>query len=155
MPPFIAAFVCEDPFASRRRWQVVQDVDIIERMAKMLATRNGALTDEEGVEFGRALSALADRVEHAVGLLRELVELVNPQAQLGDLHLTAREFEIMGHLAEGRSNTEIAKQCWISENTVKFHLKNLFRKLGIRDRGQAMMIARGIHSRLNHSSSQQ
>ncbi len=91
----------------------------------------------------------------SAGLLRELVELVNPQALPADLHLAARELEIMGHLAEGRGNTEIAKQCWISENTVKFHLKNLFRKLGIRDRGQAMMIARAIHRKLNHSSAQQ
>lgn len=124
------------------------EVDILERMARTLATRNGALTEEEGVEFGRALAELAGRIERAAGLLRELVELVNPQALPADLHLTGRELEMMGHLAEGRTNTEIAKQCWITENTVKFHLKNLFRKLGVRDRGQATMIGRAIRRRL-------
>jgi DNA-binding CsgD family transcriptional regulator len=123
-------------------------VDIIERLARTLATRTGSLTEDEGAEFGRALTELADRIQRAAELLRELVELVNPQALPTDLHLTARELEMLGHLAEGRTNAEIAKQCWITENTVKFHLKNLFRKLGVRDRGQAMMIARAARGRL-------
>ena len=57
---------------------------------------------------------------------------------------------ILGHLADGLSNVEIARKCWITENTVKFHLKNLFRKLAVRDRGQAMMIARDVVRRLDY-----
>ncbi len=125
------------------------EADIIERMALTLASRNGSLTSKEGVEFGRALADLAARFERAVDILRQLVELVNPDALVGDVHFTPRELEILSHLAEGRSNVEIAKQCWISENTVKFHLKNLFRKLGVRDRGQAMMMARAIGRKLD------
>lgn len=124
---------------------------ILERVAHTLSSRNVRLTAEEGVEFGRALADLADRIEQAVGILRGLVEQVNPQALNGDLDLTPRELEMLTHLAEGRTNGEIARHCWVSQNTVKFHLKNLFKKLGVRDRGQAMMIARAMHWRLEQA----
>ncbi len=124
---------------------------ILERVALTLTRRSMPLTAEEGVEFGRALSGLADRIEQAVGVLRQLVEQVNPQAVNDDLKLTPRELEMISHLAEGRSNGEIARLCWISQNTVKFHLKNLFKKMGVRDRGQAMMIARAMNWRLEQN----
>lgn len=124
---------------------------ILERVALTLTRRSTPLTAEEGVEFGRALSGLADRIEQAVGVLRQLVEQVNPQAVNDDLKLTPRELEMIAHLAEGRSNGEIARLCWISQNTVKFHLKNLFKKMGVRDRGQAMMIARAMNWRLEQN----
>lgn len=120
---------------------------LIKRMARIIAA-NGTLTPEEGTEFGSALTDLADRIEEAVEILRQLTGVVNPQTAPGDLRLTPRELEVLGSLAEGRSNAEIARQCWISENTVKFHLKNLFAKLGIRDRGQAIMVARAMYGRL-------
>lgn len=127
---------------------------VLERVALTLARRNVSLTAAEGVEFGKALADLANRIESAVTILRQLVELVNPQAMHDELKLTPRELEILTHLAGGRSNSEIAKNCWISHNTVKFHLKNLFKKLGVRDRGQAMMIARAMHWRLEQHREQ-
>ncbi|MDR7419782.1 MAG: LuxR C-terminal-related transcriptional regulator [Armatimonadota bacterium] len=96
-------------------------------------------------EIGRALTDLAERIDEAVEVLRRLVGLTNPQAPVESLRLTPRELEMLTYLAEGKSNGEIAKRCWISENTVKFHLKNLFKKLNVRDRGQAMMLARALH----------
>ncbi|MGH2372424.1 MAG: response regulator transcription factor [bacterium] len=124
---------------------------ILERVALTLSSHRVSLTAEEGVEFGRALADLADRIDQAVTILRHLVEQVNPQALREELDLTPRELEILTHLAEGRTNGEIAKQCWISQNTVKFHLKNLFKKLSVRDRGQAMMIARAMNWRLEQN----
>ncbi len=126
----------------------LSDENLIERMA-VIVTRNGQLTREEGAEFGRALAGLAARIEHAVEILRQLMELVNPQASPENFRLTPRELEMLSYLGEGRSNAEIAKRCWISENTVKFHMKNLFRKLDVRDRGQAMMIARAMRGRVD------
>ena len=122
--------------------------EFVEPARSGLASPNGFLTLGNGEELGRALAELADRIDRTVETVRQLVELVHPQGMPDDLHLTARELEMLGHLAEGRSNGEIAKQCWVSENTVKFHLKNLFRKLRVRDRGQAMMMARSIQRRL-------
>ncbi len=133
-----------------REWSEISpsDQNLIERMA-LIVTRNGQLTREEGAELGRALAGLAARIEHAVEILRQLMELVNPQASSENFRLTPRELEVLSYLGEGRSNGEIAKQCWISENTVKFHMKNLFRKLDVRDRGQAMMIARAMRGRID------
>ncbi len=124
------------------------DESLIERMA-LAVTRNGPLTQEEGAEFGRALAGLAARIEQAVDVLRRLMELVNPQISPRNFRLTPRELEVLSYLGDGCSNTEIAKQCWISENTVKFHMKNLFKKLDVRDRGQAMMLARAMRGRVN------
>ena len=55
-------------------------------------------------------------------------------------HLTAREAELLGMLANGWSNTQIASRTGISENTVKYHLKNLYDKLEVRNRAMAVAL---------------
>lgn len=52
--------------------------------------------------------------------------------------LTAREKTMLAALARGRTNTELAAELAISINTVKFHLRNLYDKLGFRNRSQAI-----------------
>jgi two-component system nitrate/nitrite response regulator NarP len=52
--------------------------------------------------------------------------------------LTAREKTMLAALARGRTNTELAAELAISINTVKFHLRNLYDKLGFRNRAQAI-----------------
>jgi two-component system nitrate/nitrite response regulator NarP len=54
--------------------------------------------------------------------------------------LTARETELLGMLANGWSNTQIASRTGISENTVKYHLKNLYDKLEVRNRAMAVAL---------------
>lgn len=51
--------------------------------------------------------------------------------------LTARERELLEALANGRTNAQLARELDISLNTVKFHLKNLFEKMGVDNRTQA------------------
>ena len=55
--------------------------------------------------------------------------------------LTPREFEIIGHLAAGQSNKAIARDLGISDGTVKLHVKAILRKLDIRSRVEAAVIA--------------
>jgi len=55
--------------------------------------------------------------------------------------LTEREREILTLLASGRSNAELAKELYLSEPTIKTHLSSIFRKLGVRDRVQAVIAA--------------
>ncbi len=51
--------------------------------------------------------------------------------------LTRRETEILRLVAEGNSNPDVARLLWITNHTVKFHLANTYRKLGIRNRIEA------------------
>ena len=52
--------------------------------------------------------------------------------------LTRRELEVLADLASGRTNKQIARDLGVSLNTVKFHVRNLFQKLGVNSRSQAI-----------------
>jgi NarL family two-component system response regulator LiaR len=52
--------------------------------------------------------------------------------------LTDREISILRALARGSSNEEIAKEFWVAQQTVKFHLTNIYRKLGVKNRTEAI-----------------
>lgn len=54
------------------------------------------------------------------------------------ISLTQRECEVLAVLAEGKRNSEIAEMLGITENTVEAHLKNIFRKIGVSSRVQAV-----------------
>lgn len=58
-----------------------------------------------------------------------------------DLGLSRREREILEHVAAGRSNKQIAGELWLSEQTVKYHLTNTYRKLGVARRTEAARFA--------------
>lgn len=55
--------------------------------------------------------------------------------------LTCKEQDVLAQLALGRSNREIGESLWISDHTVKFHLGNVYRKLGASTRTEALRIA--------------
>jgi DNA-binding NarL/FixJ family response regulator len=65
---------------------------------------------------------------------------------MSDESLTAREVEVLSHVALGNRNRDIADLLHISEETVKVHIKHVMEKLGAKDRTQAIAIAvrRGI-----------
>jgi two-component system nitrate/nitrite response regulator NarP len=52
--------------------------------------------------------------------------------------LTRRELEVLADLASGRTNKQIARDLGVSLNTIKFHVRNLFQKLGVNSRSQAI-----------------
>jgi DNA-binding NarL/FixJ family response regulator len=61
-------------------------------------------------------------------------EAASHAASLG---ITARELAILKSVSRGLSNAAIAQELWVSRQTVKFHLTNLYRKLGVTNRTQA------------------
>jgi DNA-binding NarL/FixJ family response regulator len=65
---------------------------------------------------------------------------------LGEENLTPREMEVLRYAADGKRNRDIGEKLFISEETVKVHIKHIMEKLGARDRTQAVAIAlrRGI-----------
>ena len=60
----------------------------------------------------------------------------------GELGITPRELEILGLVAQGLSNREIAGKLFVSENTVKTHCSRTFEKLGARRRTQAVQLGK-------------
>ena len=55
--------------------------------------------------------------------------------------LTRRELDLLDYLKTGQTNIQIADSLGLSVNTVKFHLKNLFSKLGVKNRAQAIAVS--------------
>jgi DNA-binding NarL/FixJ family response regulator len=86
------------------------------------------------------------RQVHA-GKKRVLPEIASHLAEhLGDEPLTTREIDVLSHVAGGNRNRDIAQKLFISEETVKVHIKHIMEKLGASDRTQAVAIGlrRGI-----------
>jgi DNA-binding NarL/FixJ family response regulator len=62
--------------------------------------------------------------------------------------LTERELQVLRGMSEGKSNGQIGRELYLSEDTVKTHARRLFRKLGVNDRAQA--VALGFRRGLVH-----
>ena len=114
-------------------------------------------SDEAQIEAARQAGALGyvvktvEPIDLAVVLRRALsgesfavwgVEEPQAVAQTtGEVPLSEREAAVLEAVARGLSNREIGRQLWISEQTVKFHLRNVYRKLGISSRTEAARYA--------------
>ncbi len=78
----------------------------------------------------------------APSITRRLVERFAPRSAGADLSaLTPRELEVLGLIARGLSNAELAAALTLSEATVKTHVARILGKLGLRDRVQAVVLA--------------
>jgi DNA-binding NarL/FixJ family response regulator len=62
---------------------------------------------------------------------------VSPAVQPVAHDLTKREVEILQLVSEGHSNSQLARMLWVTEQTVKFHLSNIYRKLDVGNRTEA------------------
>jgi two-component system, NarL family, response regulator LiaR len=71
-------------------------------------------------------------------------EFVLNEAELRKLNLTTREYEVLQQLSKGLSNAEIAEQLFLSLSTVKTHVSNLFFKMDVKNRTQAIEKAKRL-----------
>jgi LuxR family maltose regulon positive regulatory protein len=72
--------------------------------------------------------------------------IVNPKSKIQNLiePLSKRELEILSLMAQGLTNIEIAQQIFISDQTVKVHTRNIYGKLDVNSRRQAVAKARAL-----------
>ena len=85
-----------------------------------------------GLKFTKPKTVVVNQV------VPDKTEFVMNQAKLNELAITKRELEVLQLMAEGLSNQEIANRLFLSLSTVKSHSNNLFDKLGVQRRTQAV-----------------
>lgn len=69
------------------------------------------------------------------------VHLSSPAKPVENFYLTDRELEVLVLLAEGLTNQQSAQKLSISQSTLKFHMNNIFEKLGVQTRSEALVLA--------------
>jgi DNA-binding NarL/FixJ family response regulator len=87
-------------------------------------------------------AAIRQAFDHSIFFLRangasDLESARRARANGGEATLTKRELEILRLVAQGHSNGGLARMLWVTEQTVKFHLSNVYRKLGVSNRTEA------------------
>ncbi|HEY3351530.1 MAG TPA: LuxR C-terminal-related transcriptional regulator [Thermoanaerobaculia bacterium] len=98
--------------------------------------RRGSLTD--GRHFEASVARFSDEEEDVAVLTLRLLSTVSPEdvrTRLAERGVSGREAEVVGAVLEGLRNAEIARRLFITEWTVKDHLKHVFSKLGVSSRG--------------------
>lgn len=115
------------------------------------AVKNGAsgylLKDSSIDEVAQAVRLVADgqsliSPSMAIKLLDEFKQMsTTDRTSVPTPRLTDRELEVLRYVAQGLNNREIAKQLFISENTVKNHVRNILEKLQLHSRMEAVMYA--------------
>lgn len=91
----------------------------------------------------RGIIACGQEPQDLVGAVAQTVMLTTPRPAVPTQRssgsgLTQRELQVLRGMSQGRSNSEIGRQLFVSEDTVKTHARRLFRKLGARDRAHAV-----------------
>ena len=110
---------------------LLKDIEPEELMPALEAALRG-----DSVVAPEMVGSLARLVRSDAGTKRELPRLAAPFAEL-----TVRELEILECVADGSSNKLIARALDITEGTVKLHVKSILRKLGMRSRVEAAVMA--------------
>jgi len=121
---FLVGFQGNQPFSS---------VLISARFIPASAQSGG--TDRDGIRYVAAEPAAAGIPVGDERLLQQ------PQGLVLDGRLSRREVEVVGHVANGSGNKQIARELTISQQTVKNHITSIMRKLGANNRAHAVTLA--------------
>ena len=120
------------------RWLLVRHS--VEIYAALVAAVFAAV----GIWLGRRITRPKETVVVREVMVPAPAEFVRDDRRLESLGITPRELEILGLIAQGLSNREIAARIFVSENTVKTHSSRIFDKLGARRRTQAVQIGKEL-----------
>lgn len=137
------AVTAEPDHALARLREAVEHVPSAQRLLLTLRMNEAWMNEV----FDAGAHAVLSKSMHPVSLGTMLREVVRgnvvhrferrPAAAIADCPLTLREKEILALVAEGATNGQIARMLWVTEQTVKFHLSNTYRKLGVANRTEA------------------
>ena len=124
--------------------EVVALTSVLESDLVIRAVKAGAigylLKDTQAAELRKAIkAAAAGQVQLSPQASTYLLRKV--QAPTMSESLTEREMEVLGLLAQGQSNKDIARQLQVVEDTVKTHVRHILAKLGVQSRTQAVLSA--------------
>ena len=115
---------------------------VVEHSVEIYGALVAALFAGLGIWLGQTLT----RKKPAVVIKEVAAPVTSPfvadETRVSQLGITPRELEILGLIATGLSNREIAGRLFVSENTVKTHSSRLFDKLGAKRRTQAVQIGK-------------
>ncbi len=134
-----------------------EDVRLLLLAARISGTVIAARNNRRRVRrVGQELAALVDDIVHPTLASRPqtyFAEETHPPGSRADEHtrgstveLTEREDEVLRLLATGASNQQIADRLFISDGTVKCHVRRIFRKIGVSSRAQAAAFHREVRT---------
>jgi DNA-binding NarL/FixJ family response regulator len=115
--------------------------------AMRAGARGYLLKDSSGQEVGHAIRAVASgEAIFGPGVAQRLISFFSAPSPAVSWRafpeLTEREEEILSLVAQGKSNQQIAKELFVSLKTIRNHVSNIFLKLQVADRAQAVIRAR-------------
>jgi ATP/maltotriose-dependent transcriptional regulator MalT len=99
-------------------------------------------TDTAGAAFAAGATAVISDSARTGNLASTLVLAAAGSEKRENFGLSDRELEILAMVARGASNAQIARALWVSDQTVKFHLSRIYKKLGVSSRTEAAWVAR-------------
>ncbi len=139
--PQMDGLICLDQI--RKRFPdtkvVILSVSTDERLIESVLKRGASAYIVKSVNPVDLPAALRQAVERTVYQAIGLAEESDSAARSAGL--TDRETAILSAVVRGLSNEAIAKEFWVAEQTVKFHLTNIYRKLGVSNRTEAARVA--------------
>ena len=132
----LEALAAHHPNVKVAMLSAVEDPQVIESAFRRGA-RGYILKSVNPFDLPAAIRQIVD--ESVIHPSLAAVDSAGPTARVGGL--SEKEVAVLVELCHGHTNKQIAAQLWLSEQTVKFHLRNIYRKLGIKSRTEALRYA--------------